>query len=623
MESSKRDFNTAAHALLGLSAFAVIMAIVNSITNMQLQSMMGYSNSTLVAEIVCDVLILAAIVLTFMKKRVGLIALTVIFIIRMFATIPWGSDVSSAYMLGGKTVLFLRDFGLFAIAMCFKKNGISGWKSMLASDEYVEKNTIKSVGDKIDSTQPQVVEAAADSDVAIEKQGTVETIIEPQITERIVCQTKPLDAPIDEVSIKEVEPQKELSGPEETQVKTKHASRPRKKINWKKLLTIAIPVAVAAGLLSLVIVVLSDTYPDHFGSFGAKFKYHFGMHNNHLAKEYLEKHRSAEQAGLDEMSKEFAEVAYKANPSNRIVLDSLSQVFYVLGETWTDDVPFYKKAIDICNEGLKKYPDDKELMRTYIRSSFRLSDKDDGKNVSAKEYRTDAFKMSERLLLEDPNSMLGFYMMCIKTSDDKEWQSLLRWAEKALAQEGHNEEPDFLYFKAKALYETGKHDAAKDLYLQAESINPSNYLHAQYAIIGGFPCEILSVNMENRMGDGTIITKAGNTLYDDNTIYIVPVLTVKPLRTGSFSFDIKFFQGGNLSTGSSSPDGYSYSSQATLQGSTNQTISLGGWGYDTPGNWEDGGYRIEIWWAGERLFTKSFSVYSGFWHNLGYGNRFD
>ena len=48
-----------------------------------------------------------------------------------------------SYFLGTQFAYFIRDFGLFFIAMFFKKDGISGWASMLASEEYVEANTIR------------------------------------------------------------------------------------------------------------------------------------------------------------------------------------------------------------------------------------------------------------------------------------------------------------------------------------------------------------------------------------------------------------------------------------------------------------------------------------------------
>ena len=138
MENTKRDFNSAAHFFLGLSMFATVMTIINSFLKIDL---FGPSGS-LIIEIVIDFLILVAAVLTFMKKKYGLVALVALFIIRLFATIPSGTNISTASYLGAHTATLIRDIGLFLIAMFFKKNGISGWDSMLASEEYVAQHTV-------------------------------------------------------------------------------------------------------------------------------------------------------------------------------------------------------------------------------------------------------------------------------------------------------------------------------------------------------------------------------------------------------------------------------------------------------------------------------------------------
>ena len=624
-EVTKRDFNLAAKILLGLTVLGCAVGIVTNIINFSSYSRLGIGgNQThLLKEALMNALIIVSAVLIYRRNKYGLYLFLFLAILRVFVTIPTGTDISYSYYLGGKTAYFIRDFIPFAIAMCFKKNGISGWKALTASDDYIETHTIiKDYESTNIEATPAEFETSEKEDSQVVQQAVTSAADTPVHAEIITQQETNVAAEKvpDNMAVKaeSVSPNNSLADNDEDKPR-----KPHKPIKWKTVFPIVGGSVIGAAIIALVIVVLSGTYPEHFDSFGDKFKHRFGMHNNSLAKEYLEKFRSAEKAGLDEMSKEFAEVAYKANPSNRIVLDSLSQVYYELGETWTDDIPFYEKAIEVCEKGLKKYPNDKELMRTYIRSSYQISDKDGGKSNDSKEHRKNAYKMAEKLLLEDPNSMLGYYVMCFKSSDDKDWKSLLRWAEKGLAQEGYSNNPQFMYFKAKGLFETGQYGAAKEVYYQAEKIEPNNYLHAQYAIIGGLPCEILSVEIENTMNDQTIVTKAGNTLYDDITRYLGPVVTVKPLRNGRFNFDIKFFQDGELRTGDSSPDGYSYSSSARLQGSDKQTIRLGGWGSDKPGHWGNGGYRIEIWWAGEKLFTKSFNVYSGYWHNLGYGNRFD
>ena len=134
----KRDFNLAAKLLLGYSMFAMIANIVSNITNMSINNYLGKSNLFPSVEIALCVLIVVAEICTFIKLRPALIALTTLFVVRFAITILWNSPLTLAYNIGLNLPYFIRDFGLFAIAMCFKKNGVSGWRSMLASKEYLE-----------------------------------------------------------------------------------------------------------------------------------------------------------------------------------------------------------------------------------------------------------------------------------------------------------------------------------------------------------------------------------------------------------------------------------------------------------------------------------------------------
>ena len=127
----KRDFNLAAKIFLGMSVLDIVLNIINAYTKYRVAFVGG---ETLIIEMIINFMILIAIVFTFMKKRWGLITLTVLYVIRMFAIVSYRSDISVAYQLGGNIPYLIRDFGFFAIAMCFKKNGVSGWKSMLSNN---------------------------------------------------------------------------------------------------------------------------------------------------------------------------------------------------------------------------------------------------------------------------------------------------------------------------------------------------------------------------------------------------------------------------------------------------------------------------------------------------------
>ena len=182
---------------------------------------------------------------------------------------------------------------------------------------------------------------------------------------------------------------------------------------------------------------------------------------------------------------------------------------------------------------------------------------------------------------------------------------------------------EFMYFYAKAIYESGDKDLAKQIYLDAEAINADNYYHDKYIRVGGNPCSIESVTITNQTYDGTIIRGPGGNFYDDNTRYFCPTLTVKPYRSGEFEFFVKFYENGILQRSSNSPEGYTFSNTIKLDKSKSQIkLELSGWGSDEPGTWEAGGHRVEIWWDGVKLASKSFNVYDEFTFRLMGRNAF-
>lgn len=104
-------------------------------------------------------------------------------------------------------------------------------------------------------------------------------------------------------------------------------------------------------------------------------------------------------------------------------------------------------------------------------------------------------------------------------------------------------------------------------------------------------------------------TSYGATIYSKNTTYLYPRITAYSLVDGSQKVYVKLYTPYGLSTGNSSPSGYSY--DYTIYPSKNQTgtYELSGWGNNDKGNWGSGNYRVEIWCKGKCIGTKSFTIY--------------
>ena len=125
-----------------------------------------------------------------------------------------------------------------------------------------------------------------------------------------------------------------------------------------------------------------------------------------------------------------------------------------------------------------------------------------------------------------------------------------------------------------------------------------------------YPLIIKDIQIANVYDDGRIETYYGGSLYENNTMYFKPRITYVGLKSYKFiTLKIKLYTpSGTLSTGTSSPNGASYSySFSVLSGENTQELT--GWGNSSKGNWSDGTYRIEVWYNDLCLRTKTFYVY--------------
>ena len=119
---------------------------------------------------------------------------------------------------------------------------------------------------------------------------------------------------------------------------------------------------------------------------------------------------------------------------------------------------------------------------------------------------------------------------------------------------------------------------------------------------------VSDVELANVDVNGNIITEYGKTMYDFNSRYTKPMLTIKASRAGTYTIYVKHFTPTGMSTGSDSPNGYSYSDDVELTEGVN-VIQLSGWGSNTPPKWSMGDYRMEFYCNGELLYTKYYTIY--------------
>lgn len=123
------------------------------------------------------------------------------------------------------------------------------------------------------------------------------------------------------------------------------------------------------------------------------------------------------------------------------------------------------------------------------------------------------------------------------------------------------------------------------------------------------PFTITSVEVGNMNYNGDLINNYGTRIYSYQTQYLSPRIYVTVQTLGTYTIYVKLFNSnGTLVAGNSSPTGYSYSDQVTLDYSTSYK-NLTGWGGRRSGFYSSGKYRWEFWYNGSKIGEKTFTIY--------------
>lgn len=122
------------------------------------------------------------------------------------------------------------------------------------------------------------------------------------------------------------------------------------------------------------------------------------------------------------------------------------------------------------------------------------------------------------------------------------------------------------------------------------------------------PFEITGCTVANTDKGSKIITDYGNQIYSWNSKYLQARLTIKSEKSGQYTIYYKLYKpDGTLSTGTSSPSGYTSSTDINIKAGT-YTYQLSGWGSDTAGHWKAGNYKYEFYCNGASLGYYEFTI---------------
>ena len=641
---NKRDFNSGAKIFLALSIFFLAKNIVTDAAQCNLVATLGYASrqSQLIVQIIFNTLMIGAAFTVFAKKRWGLISFLLLALIKMFATIPSGTNISYAYYLGGNMVVFLRDIGLFAIAMCFRNNGISGWTAFFASDKYINEHVTleeetptpipanpssdSTLESAEDSSQNAHVEASECSAISQHSEEIVSVVIDEPLdnsTPEEVAESPITSEQAIEVGSEETPSKIEEVGP----IPMKNMKRDKKTFGkvLKKSLLIIIPASIVIGIITMyILIVTAGGYMESSTTFTDKFKEYFYLPNNTRAAEYVQKAQEAHDKDLHELSYDFITIAHKYYPNDPATLKSMCMLYFDLSYDVKNDSECETSTISYANKYLSSSPNDIEVLETKAKAQYNNG-----------QYE-EAQRTAQDILFIEENS-LAYNVLSRYSFKEKEWDNLLTWSTKGVALDSTH--ADLRYLKAYAHKELGELKKAQAELVIATSLDPNHWLKDEFQNIkiknqttttktssdsnGKNALSISKITIKNETHDGTVINGAGSNLYDDNTRYLAADVFYTSQEAKSLTIYVKLFANGVLQKESKSPSGYTGTVTTTAPEKGKTGTFRFSFGNDKPGFWDDGAYRYEFYLDGKKIGSKEFNVYSSFYHRYYGENRFD
>ena len=340
------------------------------------------------------------------------------------------------------------------------------------------------------------------------------------------------------------------------------------------------------GFIVLAALVNNESYPEYVTGFHNKCLWYFDMDNNSLCEKLISKAEEAKEANMTELERYYYDAVQNVGTNDDDVLFEVA-LYYS-----HNDIREYEKALSILNK---------------INHQDRI---DVQANMAWCYYKTDrvdeAIFRAQQVYLQDSENRLATITLYCAYDYKKDWKKCIEWADKSIAIDSNFAQTFFI--KAYAQYEYGYKTAAKETYNKACAIDPYHKYASTYSYIGGSPFSIVSVDVANVTYNGEIINGYGHKIKRWETQYLKPRLKISPNRIGSFEIKVKLYYDGNLSTGTSSPAGYSYESTVYVSDLKTQYVVVGGWGNESSGHWGYGNYRYEFYFGDKKIGSKSFSI---------------
>lgn len=110
--------------------------------------------------------------------------------------------------------------------------------------------------------------------------------------------------------------------------------------------------------------------------------------------------------------------------------------------------------------------------------------------------------------------------------------------------------------------------------------------------------------------NNNMLVNFGDSLYEGGIMYLTPQISYKGLYSNNqnVTFFYRIFKAdGSLSSGSSSPKGFTTNSSVTIKPGLNK-VALAGWGNSKGTVYKAGIHTFELWLDGEKIYETTFNV---------------
>lgn len=136
------------------------------------------------------------------------------------------------------------------------------------------------------------------------------------------------------------------------------------------------------------------------------------------------------------------------------------------------------------------------------------------------------------------------------------------------------------------------------------------YDNYQSKVSEAYPLIITKIEIGNMDDDGEMYDDFGEMILSWETMYLRPRITYYGLKSSSnIRLKVKLFDSdGVMRTGKTSPEGYTYDDDISIDFGHNTRV-LSGWGNKNKGYYKAGSCRIEIWYEDVCLKSFKFTIY--------------